>query len=110
VVWTTERALVYPRWRDPGLFRTVSVAAHGKEYPRPETGFASPPRSPAWPWQGYCKMQDATAVQVTIYFHEADQCYHRPLHMEILNYLWRENVFAATVLHTVAGFGGRHRD
>ena len=32
-----------------------------------------------------------------------------PLHMEILNYLRRENVFAATALHAVAGFLGRHR-
>lgn len=29
--------------------------------------------------------------------------------MEILNYLRRENVFAATALHAVAGFLGRHR-
>lgn len=29
--------------------------------------------------------------------------------MEILNYLRRENVFAATALHAVAGFLGCHR-
>ncbi len=49
------------------------------------------------------------AVQVTIYLNEADQWHHRPLHMEILNYLRKENVYAATTLHAVAGFLGRHR-
>jgi PII-like signaling protein len=49
------------------------------------------------------------AVQVTIYLNEADHWRHRPLHMEILNYLRRENVYAATALHAVAGFLGRHR-
>ena len=49
------------------------------------------------------------AVQVTIYLNEADQWHHRPLHMEILNYLRSENVFAANALHAVAGFLGRHR-
>jgi len=53
-------------------------------------------------------MQDAMAVQVTIYLNEADQWRHRPLHMEILNYLRKENVFAATAIHCVAGFLGRH--
>jgi uncharacterized protein len=54
-------------------------------------------------------MPDAMAVQVTIYLNQADQWHHRPLHMEILNYLRRENVYAATALHAVAGFLGRHR-
>ena len=49
------------------------------------------------------------AVQVTIYLNEADQWHHRPLHMEILNYLRKENVYAATAVHAVAGFLGRHR-
>ena len=49
------------------------------------------------------------AVQVTIYLNEADQWHHRPLHMEILNYLRKENVYAATAVHCVAGFLGRHR-
>lgn len=49
------------------------------------------------------------AVQVTIYLNEADQWRHRPLHMEILNYLRKENVYAATATHAVAGFLGRHR-
>src|SRR5438045_7988083 len=53
-------------------------------------------------------MPDAMAVQVTIYLNEADQWRHRPLHMEILNYLRKENVFAATAIHCVAGFLGRH--
>ncbi len=54
-------------------------------------------------------MQDAMAVQVTIYLNEADQWHHRPLHMELLNYLRKENVYAATATHCVAGFLGRHR-
>ncbi|HEY6763408.1 MAG TPA: DUF190 domain-containing protein [Candidatus Sulfotelmatobacter sp.] len=49
------------------------------------------------------------AVQVTIYLNEADQWRHRPLHMELLNYLKQENVYAATAIHAVAGFLGRHR-
>jgi uncharacterized protein len=49
------------------------------------------------------------AVQVTIYLNEADQWQHRPLHMEILTYLRKENVYAATAVHAVAGFLGRHR-
>src|SRR6202451_2563681 len=54
-------------------------------------------------------MQDAMAVQVTIYLNEADQWHHRPLHLEILNYLRKENVYSATAFHAVAGFLGRHR-
>ena len=54
-------------------------------------------------------MPNAMAVQVTIYLNEADQWHHRPLHVEILNYLRRENVYAATAVHAVAGFLGRHQ-
>lgn len=54
-------------------------------------------------------MPDAMAVQVTIYLTDGDQWRHRPLHMEILNYLRQENVYAATATHAVAGFLGRHR-
>ena len=54
-------------------------------------------------------MQNRMAVQVTIYLNEADQWHHRPLHMEILNFLRQENVYAATAVHAVAGFLGRHR-
>jgi PII-like signaling protein len=54
-------------------------------------------------------MPDAMAAQVTIYLNEADQWHHRPLHLEILNYLRRENVYAATAIHAVAGFLGRHQ-
>ena len=49
------------------------------------------------------------AVQITIYLSEADEWHHRPLHMELLNYLRKENVAGATVLHAVAGFTGRQR-
>jgi PII-like signaling protein len=54
-------------------------------------------------------MPVAMAVQVTIYLNEADQWHHKPLHMEILNYLHKENAYAATAVHCVAGFLGRHR-
>ena len=49
------------------------------------------------------------AVQVTIYLNQADQWHHRPQHIEILNYLNKENVYAATVTHAFAGFLGRQR-
>ena len=49
------------------------------------------------------------AVQVTLYLNEADQWRHKPLHIEVLNYLNKENVYGATVTHAVAGFLGRHR-
>ena len=49
------------------------------------------------------------AVQVTIYLDEADQWQRRPLHMEVLNYLHKENVYAATAFHAVAGFLGRQQ-
>jgi len=52
-------------------------------------------------------MTGAMAVQVTIYLKEADQWRHRPLHLEILNYLRKEGVYAAIALHAVAGFLGR---
>jgi uncharacterized protein len=48
-------------------------------------------------------------VQVTIYLNEADQWQRKPLYLEILNYLRRENVAGATVLHAVAGFTGRQK-
>ena len=49
------------------------------------------------------------AVQITMYLNEADRWQHRPLHLEILNYLHKENVAGATVFHAVAGFTGRSR-
>jgi PII-like signaling protein len=52
-------------------------------------------------------MPTGMAVQVTIYINEADQWHHRPLHLEILNYLRQESVYVATALHAVAGFLGR---
>src|SRR5882762_9911578 len=54
-------------------------------------------------------MQNAMAVQVTIYLTESDKWKGRPLHMAILNYLHDESVFAACTLHAVAGFLGRQR-
>ena len=49
------------------------------------------------------------AVQVTMYLNEGDQWHHRPLHLEVLNYLRKESVYAATAVHAVAGFLGRHK-
>jgi len=49
------------------------------------------------------------AVQVTMYLNEADQWHRRPLHLEVLNYLRKEGVYAATAVHAVAGFLGRHK-
>jgi len=43
-----------------------------------------------------------------MYLNEADQWHHKPLHMEILSYLRKENVYAATAVHAVAGFLGRN--
>jgi len=54
-------------------------------------------------------MQDAMAVQVTLYLHESDKWQGRPLHLAVLNYLHEQDVFAACVLHAVAGFLGRMR-
>jgi uncharacterized protein len=54
-------------------------------------------------------MANAMAVQVTMYLNDADQWHHRPLHLEILNYLRKEGVYAATAIHAVAGFLGRHK-
>lgn len=53
-------------------------------------------------------MPNAMAVQVTLYLNEGDKWQHRPLHLEILSYLRSEGVYAATALHAVAGFLGRH--
>jgi PII-like signaling protein len=47
------------------------------------------------------------AVQVTLYLNEADQWHHRPLYLEILNLLRKENVAGAAAFHAVAGFTGR---
>ena len=49
------------------------------------------------------------AVQVSLYLNEADEWHHKPLHLEILNFLRAENVAGAAVLHAVAGFTGRQR-
>jgi PII-like signaling protein len=54
-------------------------------------------------------MPNGMAVQVTIYLNEGDQWHHRPLHMEILNYLRQQNAYAAIALHAVAGFLGRQQ-
>jgi uncharacterized protein len=52
-------------------------------------------------------MAGVMAVQVTMYLTEGDSWHHRPLHLEILNYLCQERVFGAVAFHAVAGFLGR---
>lgn len=54
-------------------------------------------------------MANAMAVQVTMYLQEDDKWQRGPLHLEILNFLRQENVYASTVVHCVAGFLGRQR-
>jgi PII-like signaling protein len=44
------------------------------------------------------------AVQVTLYLNEADQWHRKPLYLEILNFLRKENVSNAAAIHAVAGF------
>lgn len=50
-----------------------------------------------------------SAVQISIYLSEADEWHHRPLHLELLNFLREQEIAGATVLHAVAGFTGRGR-
>ena len=47
------------------------------------------------------------AVQVTLYLNEADQWHRKPLYLEILNFLRKQNVAGAAAFHAVAGFTGR---
>lgn len=54
-------------------------------------------------------MADHMAVQVTMYLTEGDSWHHRPLHLEILQYLRDESVAGAVVVHSVAGFLGRSK-
>ena len=54
-------------------------------------------------------MAGALAAQVTMYLNEADKWHHRPLHLEALNYLRREGVYAAPAVHAIAGSLGRHQ-
>ena len=54
-------------------------------------------------------MADTMGVQVTIYLNEADKWQHKPLYIELLNYLSSAGVAGGTVLHAVAGFTGRHK-
>ncbi len=49
------------------------------------------------------------AIHLTLYLNEADQWHHKPLYLEILNYLRKENMAGAAVFHAVAGFTGRQK-
>ena len=42
--------------------------------------------------------------QVSVYINEADEWRHRPLHLEILEMLYREGLSGGTVIRGVAGF------
>ena len=44
-----------------------------------------------------------------MYLNESDRWQHKPLHLEILQFLRRENVAGASAFHAVAGFNGRNR-
>ncbi len=48
-------------------------------------------------------------VQVTMYLNESDKWHHKPLYLELLNYLRAEGVAGGTVIHAVAGFTGRQK-
>jgi PII-like signaling protein len=52
-------------------------------------------------------MKSNMAVQVTMYLTEGDSWQRRPLHMEVLRYLRKENVAGAAAFHSMAGFQGR---
>lgn len=54
-------------------------------------------------------MADAMGVQVTMYLNESDKWHHKPLYLELLNYLRSEGVAGGTVLHALAGFTGRQK-
>ncbi len=45
---------------------------------------------------------------VSVYINEGDEWKHRPLHLEILEMLFREGMSGGTVVHGVAGFTGAH--
>ena len=128
VIWTSERVLVDPRWRllvvvgfcgslttfSSYAFESMAYFEQGQWMLMFTNVFGNNLLCLAgalagMAWRGYCKMPDGMAVQVTIYLNEADQWHHRPLHMEILNYLRKENVYAATAFHAVAGFLGRQQ-
>lgn len=48
-------------------------------------------------------MQDARAVQVTVYLRESDQWRGKPLPLAILSYLRTENALAACIVQSVGG-------
>jgi len=54
-------------------------------------------------------MSNDMGVQVTMYLNESDKWHHKPLYIELLNYLRSEGVAGGTVLHAVAGFTGRQK-
>jgi len=54
-------------------------------------------------------LEPRKAVQISVYLNESDEWHHRPLHLQMLNYLREQEVAGATVLHAVAGFTGHSR-
>ena len=53
-------------------------------------------------------MTSAVAVQVTMHLNKGGQWRGKPMAVEILNYLRREDVYAATAIRAAEGFLGRH--
>jgi len=43
-------------------------------------------------------------LKITLYISEADKWKHRPLHIELLNFLHNRGIAGGTVFHAVAGF------
>jgi len=43
-------------------------------------------------------------VKITVYINESDRWQQRPLHLEVLQMLYSNNLSGGTVLHAVAGF------
>ena len=46
----------------------------------------------------------SNAIKVSLYINESDRWNGRPLHLEILQMLYRKGMSGGTVLHAVAGF------
>lgn len=43
-------------------------------------------------------------IKISIYINESDQWHHRPLHLEMLNFLHLKGMSGGTVLRGIAGF------
>ena len=94
------------RLREDGLLPARSADADGREFPLQQPACVRGRTRKAWPWRGCCRMAGAIAVQVTMCRNEGEQRHRRTLHLELLGYLRKESVYAATAWHAAAGFWG----